>query len=688
MSSVNRQKLQTALALQQRGQLADAIKLYDQVLLFSPDEFDALHLKGLALHQIGRSDEAIRLLTKAIQKKPSVALAYNNRGLAFQALGKLDDALRDFSKAVQLKRDYAEAYYNQGNALLQLGRLNEAGDAYARAISINPTIPEFFNGVGILHKERKDWPGALRNFDKALSMRPNYLDALVNRGNALREMGALDEALACCERALKINPAHAEACSNRGNVLQQLGRYQDAIAAFDKAISLRPSAADMHFNRGNVLKEFLRFHDALASYDTAISLRPDYTEAFIKRGAVQRELGQMDEAIASYQKAQALDPRHTGTWLGLARIDAELGNFAEAEQKYAQVRQLDPQDVYSLIGVADVRKYEAGDPIVPAIEASLQRPDVEGKDRGLLHHALAKVRNDQGSYDDAFNNYTLSKRYLNSRFDMENHVLGYSVMTDLFTPAFYAERADFGNSDERPVFIVGMPRSGTTLAEQILASHHQAEGLGELTTLPELMARLGGGLQKPAQFSQAVLGLTASDANRLAEEYLAVYRGQDAQCIRFIDKRPHNYEWLGMIALLFPRARIIHCRRDPLDNCVSMFMQNFNATHGYNQDLETLGKYYVAYQGLMKHWQSVLPIPLQDCVYETVVGNLEEQAHALVSFLGLDWDPACLSYHETDRRVNTPSRWQVRQPLYDKSVGRWRRYETHLSPLKTALGMT
>jgi tetratricopeptide (TPR) repeat protein len=617
-----------------------------------------------------------------------VPQAYNNRGLALQALAKRDDALRDFSKAIQLKRDYAEAHYNQGNVLREKGQLNEAGESFARAIAINAAIPEFHNGVGVLLKDRKDWQGALRNFDKALSLRPNYLDAMVNRGNALRELGLLPEALAACDSALKLNPAHAEACGNRGNVLQQLGRYLEAIAAFDRAISLKPGYAEAHLNRGNALKELLRFQDALASYDRAISVRPDYVEAHISRGAVLRELGLLDEAVASYQTAQALDPRHAGTWFGLARIDAELGNFAEAERKYIQARQLDPQDVSSLIGMADVRKYEAGDPIVTAIEDSLQRNDLPAQARGLLHHALAKIRNDQGAYDEAFTNYAISKRHLNSKFDMDTHLRGYAMLKDVFSPAFFAERAGFGNADERPVFIVGMPRSGTTLAEQILASHHRAEGLGELTTFPDIMARLGGGLQNPLQFRQAVLGLSAADVNRLAEDYLAVYRGHSGDTLRFIDKRPHNFEWLGMIALLFPRAHVIHCRRNPLDNCVSMFMQNFNATHGYNQDLETLGQYYVAYEGLMQHWDGVLPIPMRDCVYETVVGNLEESARALVAFLGLDWDPACLNYHETDRRVNTPSRWQVRQPLYDKSVGRWRRYGSHLEPLKTALGLS
>lgn len=688
MSLNNRQKLQSALALQQRGQFAEAIKLYDQVLLFSPEDFDALHLKGLALYQIGRAEDAVKLLTKAIQKKPSVAQAYNNRGLALQALAKRDDALRDYGKAVQLKRDYAEALYNQGNVLREMGRLNEAGDAYAKALALNPAIPEFHNGIGVLQKDRKDWQGALRNFDKALSLRPAYLDALVNRANALRELGSLDEALETFNRALKLNPSHAEALSNRGNVLQQLGRYQEALASFERAISLKPNYAEAYFNRANALKELLQFQEALATYDVAIGLRPDYAEAYISRGAVLRELGRLEDAVASYRQAQVFAPNNTGALLGLARIDAELGDFTEAERKYEQARALEPEDVRSLVGIADVRKFDAADPLIPIFEASLERKDLTPEDRGLLHHAFAKIRNDHGLYDEAFRNYALSKQYLNSRFDMMRHLASYDMLTELFSPSFFASRAGFGSPDERPVFIVGMPRSGTTLVEQIIASHHQAEGLGELTILPEIMTRLGGGLQRPAQFREAVLALTASDAARLAEDYLAVYKGHDGRIIRFVDKRPHNYEWLGMIALLFPRAHIIHCRRDPLDNCVSMYMQNFNATHGYNQELDTLGRYYLSYRQLMRHWDSALPMPVHECVYETVVGNLEEQARSLISFLGLEWDPACLDYHQNDRRVNTPSRWQVRQPLYDKSVGRWRRYETHLDPLKAALGLS
>lgn len=685
MSLGQRQKLQTALSLHQRGQLIEAIKIYDQVLFFAPDDFDAMHLKGLALYQTGRADDAIRLLTKAIQKRPTFAQVYNNRGLALQASGKREDALRDFGKALQLKRDYAEAIYNKGNVLRELGRLGEAAEAYAQALALNPAIPEIYNSIGVLNKDLTAWPEAIRNFEKALSLRPGYLDAMVNLANALREVGAFDAALEQYDKALKLHPAHAEASNNRGNVLRELGRREEALASFDRAIALKPAYAEAHFNRGNALKEFLRLNEALESYDKAIALKPDYAEAYISRGSVLREQSRADEAVASFEKAISLNPGHVIPWIWLARIDSEMGNFAEAERKYQRARELDPTDVQSLCGISELRKFDKADPLIADIERLLQDERLNSEDRGRLHHAYGKILNDLGSYDDAFCNFVASKTLMASKFSMSKHVAGYDAIKSVFTPAFFAERSDFGVAEERPVFIVGMPRSGTTLVEQIISSHPLADGLGELPDMPQLMAALGGGLAKPQQLREAVLRLSAAESRRMAGEYLDMCKRGDQSCIRFVDKRPHNYECLGLIALLFPKAHIIHCRRDPMDTCVSIFMQNFNESHGYNQNLETLGAYYLAYEDLMAHWSRVLPVAMHECVYEKVVSDLEGSARALIAAVGLAWDPACLNYHETERRVSTPSRWQVRQPLYDKSIGRWRRYEGQLGPLTKAL---
>jgi hypothetical protein len=283
--------------------------------------------------------------------------------------------------------------------------------------------------------------------------------------------------------------------------------------------------------------------------------------------------------------------------------------------------------------------------------------------------------------------FALSKAQAGPRFDLDGRLAVYEALKRLFTPSFMAEREGFGLSDERPVFVIGMPRSGTTLTEQILASHGAVRGLGELQDMPRLSRRIGGGLENPPGFASALPVLLAEESRRLADIYLDAYRGTDGGALRIVDKRPHNYELLGLIALLFPRARIIRCRRNAMDNCLSMYMQFFSEGHSYNRDLGMLGQYYRAYEDLMGHWRAVLPLPVHECVYEDLVVDLEGSARRLIGFLGLDWDPNCLRFHEQERQVRTPSVWQVRQPMYNSSVERWRRYEQHLGPLKAALGV-
>ena len=240
-------------------------------------------------------------------------------------------------------------------------------------------------------------------------------------------------------------------------------------------------------------------------------------------------------------------------------------------------------------------------------------------------------------------------------------------------------------SDARPVFVVGMPRSGTTLTEQILASHHAIAGLGELPDMRMIARKLDYGSPNPESFTSKVAALGKREVAELAQEYLKAYARAPEGAARMVDKSPHNFEMLGLIALLFPGAHIIHCRRAPMDNCVAVYLQNFNESHGYNGDLATLGVYYREYLGLMQHWREALHFQMLEADYEATVASLEPSARALVAHVGLDWDENCLRFHESERQVRTPSRWQVRQPIYGSSVDRWKRYEKYLGPLKAAL---
>jgi tetratricopeptide (TPR) repeat protein len=364
-----------------------------------------------------------------------------------------------------------------------------------------------------------------------------------------------------------------------------------------------------------------------------------------------------------------------------------MGRFTQAQENYEAVLRLSPGAVGALCGMAELKKFKAGDPLFAQIEARLAANGLGADDAALLHHAYAKMCNDAGRYDDAFHHFATSKSLHPPTFDIERHCAAYSAMKELFSETFFEERRGWGLTDERPVFIVGMPRSGTTLTEQILASHPLAEGLGELPDLPVLIAERCGPLEDTARFIDAVSSLTREDVEKMAERYRMAYASANPGSLRLVDKRPHNYEWLGLIALMFPKAHIIHCRRDALDTCVSIYMQDFAGNHGYNRHLTTLGRYYHSYVMLMEHWSRVMPLGLHEFVYEAAVADFEPSVRALLDFVGLEWDDRCLDYHQQDRRVSTPSRWQVRQPLYGSSVGRWRNYEKHLGPLRVGLGL-
>lgn len=645
--------LQAGLQQQRKGEIAQARALYAQVLEIDRRNFDALQLSGLCALQAGDNEAALRLLDRALALRQDVASVFNHRGIALRRLGDRDRALADFARVIGLDPRAADAHYNRANTLRELGRLE----------------------------------AALADYRQASGLAPGRADILNNLGGCLRDLDLHAEALACYDRLLALDPRHAEGHSNRGLVLQNLGRFEDALAAADRAIALNPGLAVAWRGRAAALLELGRVDDALVAADEALTREPDLADAHVTRGRIMMEQGQPEVASASFARALALKPGDADARLGLATLAAEAGRFTEAEALFTAILADAPGNVGSLHGLSGVRKYRADDPLFAAIADRLRDGRLTAEQREKLHHGYAKICNDAGRYDDAMAHFAMSKNCRPSRFDLARHRAGYAALRQLFTPAFFEGRRGFGLADERPVFVVGMPRSGTTLTEQILSAHPAVRGFGELQDLPQLAKTLGGGLRNPEAFGEALAALDAGAAARLAERYRAAYRGADPQLQRLIDKRPHNYELLGLIALMFPQAKIIHCRRNAMDNCLSMYMQDFNVAHGYNRDLATLGHYYLAYEDLMAHWRAVLPLPIHDCVYEDTVADLEASARSLVDFLGLPWDPACLDYHAKERQVRTPSQWQVRQPVYRSSVEAWRRHEAHLGALKKALGV-
>lgn len=513
------------------------------------------------------------------------------------------------------------------------------------------------------------------------------LQPVLQRGITHHNKGQFREAEHCYQIVLRENPNHPEALNLLGNLAQEANRVDLSIDMFEKSVAIKPKDPAYRVNLANSLLLADQSDLALKHVRKALSLKPGLPEALSTAARAYRACGKGEDAEKMYKRLLAMDPNNVNAKVGLADTLVEQGQTEQAVAMYRDVLNKAPGTLGAVTGLTRARRFQSEDPEFQAFEALISSPAVATKDRTAVHFALGKMYDDVQQFDRAFEHYQSAKAGTAAKFDLRRYRSFVDRSIELFTPLFFLPRRKFGEPSDRPVFIVGMPRSGTTLTEQILSSHPDVTGAGELPDIEHATVNLAGGANR---FSEAYFDnlrdCTPERVKRTAQRYLRTLKRRSTTSKRVVDKMPHNFEALGVIALMFPNARIVHCRRDPMDTCVSCFTQHFRETHGYTAALASLGHYYREYERLMDHWREHLPIKFLDVYYETVVNDLEGQARRLVEFAELPWDDACVRFHENKRLVRTPSRWQVRQPVYRTSLERWKRYDKHLGPLKEALG--
>jgi tetratricopeptide (TPR) repeat protein len=622
--------LNQALAHHQAGRLAEAEAIYRSVLRDEPRQPHALHLLGVIAHQAGRHGEARDLITQALAAGGPHPVFHSNLSAIYLALRRFDEAAAQAGAAVRLNPALADAHNNLGVALRELGRLAEA-EAALRA---------------------------------ALSRNPGHADARSNLGATLHRQERLPEALAVLREAVRLAPRHAQSRNDLGGVLLARGEAEEAAGHLREALRLDPALSDAHNNLGVALRDLGRIDEALDHFREVLRLRPDSPAAHNNIGFTLEAQGHPREALTEFQEALRLEPNDSMALLALSALSlADHYDFSEDE--------------------------------LGRLEALAARPDLPDDERARVHFALARARDRAGEYSEAFAHYRRGnelRRHLAAlagfTYDPAAHHRLVDQLSAFFTPGWFQHARPFGSDSELPVFVVGMMRSGTTLAEQILASHPRVFGAGELSEIGRLVGALPGLLPGGRAYPECLAALDAPTAHGLGERLLRRLRDIGGAAVRVIDKQPFNFQHLGLIATLFPRARVIHCRRDPIDTCLSCFVQFFGKPHPFALDLAHLGHYYREYERLMDHWRRVLPLPLFELHYEELTADQEAVSRRLVEFCGLDWDERCLRFHETQRPVRTASTLQVRRPMYRSSVGRWKRYEAHLGPLLEALGDT
>ncbi|MET4805809.1 sulfotransferase [Limibacillus sp. MBR-115] len=562
------------------------------------------------------------------------------KGAALQRAGDLKKAEGFYRQVLKLDRRNPDALHLLGTVLHLTGRSKQGLKVLEEAVAVQASNAAFRRSLAQILLALDQTGKARVQLEKAIALDPNFVAARANLGELLGKSGEHEEAVRQFRSALEHFPAHPALNNNLGNSLLKLQKFQEAHDAFTTALQGDPSLATAWEGLADVLVELDQDEAAWRLLKEAVARFGDNPRLLTKCGGLAQQFGAFEEAGTLLRKALAIDPH---TYPAINRI-------------------------------AHIQKFKADDPLLKEMHRLWQDARPEGDDRHALAFALGKAEADCGNYDSAFAFYAEGNRLRRPEYQYDRNEAR-AENEDLiarYDAALFKAKQGIGAMDRRPVFVVGMPRSGTTLTEQILAAHPSVVGVGE--------ARAMSRIAKHAP--QDPLTLVAQEAEALGAAYLdhvVAMAGPEAE--RIIDKMPHNFQRLGLIALVLPGARIIHCRRDPADTCLSIFFQSFGGYLPFAYDLEELGAAYQDYRRLMAHWKNVLPLPMFDLDYEALVEDTEREARRLLSFLDLPWDPAVLSHHEASHEVKTASHWQVRQPVYQSSLGRWKRYEKHLGPL-------
>tara|TARA_B110000008_G_C16954764_1_gene557717 strand:+ start:19 stop:2094 length:2076 start_codon:yes stop_codon:yes gene_type:complete len=677
-SFVSKEQVGHIITLYSDGQLMQALKAIKSLLNSYPNDPLLLNISGACYVGLGKLDEAVKLYKKALSVRPDYAEAHNNLGIAFHELNLLKDAVESYITAINIKPDYAEAYNNLGNTQSKLGQLGDAIQSYERALVIEPNFNDAFNNLGFAHKELGQLDEAVRSYEKILSINPNFAEAYNNLGVALIGLNQTDDAVKNYQRALDINPDFAEAYNNLGIAQRKNNQIKEAIKSFKKAVSINNNYFQAYLNLASAFDEIGQLDYSVNSYKDAISINPDYAEAYNDLGVVLQQLGQMDFAVKNYERAINLKSDYFEAHNNLGIAHQELGQFHLAIESYENSILSNPDYAKAYHNLSYLKKYTADDRQINQMESLLDRGTLNLPDQIHLCLALATINENLGNTTKYFEflhkGNSLRKQELNYSFDKDQKL--FSTIKNIFkSPQLISSQP----SVKCPVFIVGMPRSGTTLVEQILSSHHEVFGAGELDILDEIITtslneyKVHNNLFYENFLVKSKNYIDFISSTKIAERVVT-------------DKMPLNFRYIGFILLAFPGAKIIHLKRDARATCWSnykcFFLKNENA---YSYNLEDLAEFYGLYHDLMGFWHEKFPNKIYDLCYENLTTNQEEETRNLLDYCELDWDENCLNFHKNKREVKTASAVQVRQKMYQGSSEVWKQYKNNLSPLINAL---
>jgi tetratricopeptide (TPR) repeat protein len=644
--------LDASIELINAGDLAGAETRIRARLADYPRDVNLQALLGALLITMNRVAEAETLLRHVTERAPTFARAHEDLGFLLVQQGRAGEALPFLERATHLDPQLENAWFTLGKALAALGRGAEAEQAFGRCFALSPE--RRMMALAAEHEKEGRFGEAEELYRRVLREHPRNVDAMRLLAAIAARAGRADEAEPLLERAISIAPDFLAAMLDLGRLRKDQDRFAEALESFDRAVALAPDNPHAHFWRGATLAPASFTYEALAAYEKCLELEPSHAAALLGRGHLLKGVGRYKEAVASY--------------------DACIRELPDSGEAY-----------WSL---ANLKTYRFADEVVAEMQQRVRGTGLAVWSQVNFLFALGKAYEDRGEFERAWEYYRAgnSKQRAEVAYDpVQTEALNDRVIA-AFSADFLASRADGGLGDPAPIFILGLPRSGSTLLEQILASHSHVEGTSELSYITRVANSLNRKRADGINYPEAVRELGPANFRELGEDYLAYARvHRRVGTPRFIDKMPNNFPHVGFLSLILPNARIIDARRHPLDACLSCYRQLFARGQNFTYDLTEIGEYYVQYQRMMDHWAAVLPGRVLTVQYEQVVADFENQVRRLLEFCGLPWEDACLRFYESDRPVRTPSSEQVRQPIFDRSVGHWRNYAQYLDELVTVI---
>ncbi len=618
----------------------------------SPTDVNFLGLLGAILLKQGRTADARQTLQETIKLEPLFAKPHEDLGMAYLRDGDAIEARRYFEKAIRLDGNQASAYAGLAKALLRSGDSDAAEEARQKYLSLSPVAPSLLKVEKLLAVGQA--AAAEKLCDEISRKYPTNTEALRLLARIASESDRQVVAEGLLKRIISLSPGDYACHVDLGLYLAEQGRYPEAVEVLERAASLDPGVISTQQRLGDFLAILGRPSDALKVYERALSIDPDYVPALVGSGHMLRILGQSEEAIESYESGIAIRPDFGDAWWSLA----SLRNYNFSSEQVGEMR------------------------------TQLEKSNDDNTSKICLHFALARASEKSQDFDSAWKNYELGNALKRSavQYDPVRIETGHDSLIQTFDAELFAQHETQTADGPTPIFIVGMPRSGSTLLEQILASHSQVEGAAELPYMGLLAESLGGPRANGKKYPEMLEDMTQKQMTAFGKSYLyysQANRPLELPC--FTDKMPANFAHVGLIHLALPNARIIDARRHPLDVCIGNYRQLFAQGKNHAYDLNECAEYYLEYVRMMEYWDQVLPARVLKVQYEDVIEDIEGQARRMLDYCGLPWEEACLKFYETERPVNTASSEQVREPIYSDAIAYWKHYEAHLDDVKLIL---